>query len=220
MRNVLLLCRTDWFRLAGLPRYSLVYLLILAGFSVSTHVAPIGYVMACYVLSATVVGFDDNSAAGLFTGTLPVSRAQIVWGKYFFCTAFLLLADGVVLLVNRAAAGLLPPSVNPLPIGSLLALQFCGAAVIIAVSLPLILLLGSIRARYGLVAIYMAVFSSSSGTPRRRGAGGFRRCRPMRFPCSGWSGRRPCSLPPSSPCASTGNTNICSSGRALPAKPR
>lgn len=114
--------------------------------------------MACYVLSATVVGFDDNSAAGLFTGTLPVSRAQIVWGKYFFCTAFLLLADGVVLLVNRAAAGLLPPSVNPLPIGSLLALQFCGAAVIIAVSLPLILLLGSIRARYGLVAIYMAVF--------------------------------------------------------------
>ena len=101
---------------------------------------------------------DDNSAAGLFTGTLPVSRAQIVWGKYFFCTAFLLLADGVVLLVNRAAAGLLPPSVNPLPIGSLLALQFCGAAVIIAVSLPLILLLGSIRARYGLVAIYMAVF--------------------------------------------------------------
>lgn len=41
MRNVLLLCRTDWFRLAGLPRYSLVYLLILAGFSVSTHVAPI-----------------------------------------------------------------------------------------------------------------------------------------------------------------------------------
>ena len=155
MRNVLLLCRTDWFRLAGLPRYSLVYLLILAGFSVSTHVAPIGYVMACYVLSATVVGFDDNSAAGLFTGTLPVSRAQIVWGKYFFCTAFLLLADGVVLLVNRAAAGLLPPSVNPLPIGSLLALQFCGAAVIIAVSLPLILLLGSIRARYGLVAIYM-----------------------------------------------------------------
>ena len=80
MRNVLLLCRTDWFRLAGLPRYSLVYLLILAGFSVSTHVAPIGYIMACYVLSATVVGFDDNGAAGLFTGTLPVSRAQIVWG--------------------------------------------------------------------------------------------------------------------------------------------
>ena len=112
MRNVLLLCRTDWFRLAGLPRYSLVYLLILAGFSVSTHVAPIGYIMACYVLSATVVGFDDNSAAGLFTGTLPVSRAQIVWGKYFFCTAFLLLADGVVLLVNRAAAGLLPPSAS------------------------------------------------------------------------------------------------------------
>ncbi len=137
MRNVLLLCRTDWFRLAGLPRYSLVYLLILAGFSVSTHVAPIGSVMACYVLSATVVGFDD---------------------KYDYGTAFPRRAVGVVLLVHRAAAGLPPPSVKRLPIGSLLALQFCGAAVIIAVSLPLILLLGSIRARYGLVAIYMAVF--------------------------------------------------------------
>ena len=172
MRNVLLLCRTDWLRLAGIPRYSLVYLVILAVFSVSTHVAPIGYVMACYILSATVAGFDDNSAAGLFTGSLPVTRSQIVWGKYLFCTAFLLLADGVVLLVNRPAARLLPPAVNPLPIGSLLALQFCAAATIIAASLPLILLLGSIRARYGLVAIYMAVFFLLFRYASEAGSGG------------------------------------------------
>ena len=158
MRNVLLLCRTDCFRLCGMPRFSAVYLLILAAFSVSTHVAPIGYMMACYVLSAAVAGFDDNGAGGFFTGTLPVTRAQVVWEKYLFCTAFLLLADVAVLLVNSAAARLLPPAVNPLPIGPLLALQFCGAAATIAVSLPLILLLGSIRARYGLVIVYMAVF--------------------------------------------------------------
>ncbi|MFR9189174.1 MAG: ABC-2 transporter permease [Anaerotruncus massiliensis (ex Togo et al. 2019)] len=213
MRNVLLLCRTDWFRLAGLPRYSLVYLLILAGFSVSTHVAPIGYVMACYVLSATVVGFDDNSAAGLFTGTLPVSRAQIVWGKYFFCTAFLLLADGVVLLVNRAAAGLLPPSVNPLPIGSLLALQFCGAAVIIAVSLPLILLLGSIRARYGLVAIYMAVFFLLFRYASEAGRGGIPPLPSDAVSLLWLVGAAALLASALITCASTGNTNICRSGR-------
>lgn len=191
MRNVLLLCRTDWFRLAGLPRYSLVYLLILAGFSVSTHVAPIGYIMACYVLSATVVGFDDNSAAGLFTGTLPVSRAQIVWGKYFFCTAFLLLADGVVLLVNRAAAGCCrPPSIR------------CRSARCSPSSSAAPRSSSRYRCRSSCCSARSGratgwsrstwrSFSSSSGTPRRRGAGGFRRCRPMRFPCSGWSGRRP-----------------------------
>lgn len=158
MHNVLMLCRTDWFRLSGLPKFSAAYLLILVVFSISTHVAPIGYAMACYVFSATIVGFDDNSAGGFFTGTLPVTRSQLVWEKYLFCIGFLLLADGAVLLVNRATVRLLPASVNPLPIGSLLALQFCGAAAIIAVSLPLILLLGSIRARYGLIVIYMAGF--------------------------------------------------------------
>lgn len=220
MRNVLLLCRTDWFRLAGLPRYSLVYLLILAGFSVSTHVAPIGYIMACYVLSATVVGFDDNSAAGLFTGTLPVSRAQIVWGKYFFCTAFLLLADGVVLLVNRAARRAAAALRQSAADGTLLALQFAAPRS----SSRYRCRSSCCSARSGRATGWSRStwrsFSSSSGTPQRRGAGGFRRCRPARFPCSGWSGRRPCSLPPSSPCASTGNTNICSRGRALPAKPR
>ncbi len=87
MRNVLLLCRTDWFRLAGLPRYSLVYLLILAGFSVSTHVAPIGYIMACYVLSASSRNavqkkYFPHTIWARLTGSVPVkSPAALLSSK-------------------------------------------------------------------------------------------------------------------------------------------
>ena len=151
MENIRRLCVMELYTLWELRPVRYICLGISVLFALSTRLMPAGFFVNLYLLVACT-GSRHLSA-------LPVDRRQIVQARYLFAALCLLGQLAVLLAVNRAAAPLLPAELNPGGTGTVAALQFLGGALVVALTQPMLLCLDAVKARYGIVLVYLASFS-------------------------------------------------------------
>lgn len=158
MKTLKQLVYMDILKTKCLAKMMIFYLAALVVSAVSTRFAVLGMAIGLYTIIYSVISYDEQSNGTILLGALPVTRRQIVAGKYVFAVLLFFVMDLVVIAINRVLAPFLPESVNLLPFGMMHLSLVMVAVVFVGFMMPLIMCLGPTRARYWAMGTYMVVF--------------------------------------------------------------
>lgn len=117
--------------------------------------------LACYIGFYGILAYEEKSKMHLLNLALPVTRKEICLSKYIYAIGFivfvtLLSSIGSGLGIVIRGGGELEGFIASLPI--YMTLMFTVAIIYLAIVVPCIFYWGTIKARYVLLGIYIAIF--------------------------------------------------------------
>ena len=159
MNGVIAMVRMDLLKLLSMGKSLLLYLLVLLFFTMNDALFYLGSLLVLYVAVYTMSAYDEQSKGIYLDGALPVSRAQRVQAAYLY--DLVVLALSVVLSAAFSTA----LSTVGLRVGALSALSlqlaFLAGVAFLSTVQPLILWLGTTRARWWVLGLYCLGFATS-----------------------------------------------------------
>ncbi len=120
--------------------------------------------LACYIGFYGILAYEEKSKMHLLNLALPVTRKEICLSKYVYAIGFIVF----VTLISSIGSGLgivmrggeLGEFISSLP--TYMTLMLTGAMIYLAIIVPCIFYWGTIKARYVLLGIYIAIFIVAS----------------------------------------------------------
>ncbi len=155
------LVKSDFIKLYSLRRTLLIFLLVLFILFLSPQMFSAGVVMLLYGSVFTLLAYDQSAAAYHWYDSLPVTRRQIFFGKYLFGILILLFSCPLMLAICLVAGKTLG-KFDPSFLLANLSLGWFLGCFFLSLMLPLTLILGSVKARYFNMIIYIALFAGLS----------------------------------------------------------
>lgn len=152
MGNIGKLLRLNMLKLTSLRTILVLYtacLLVLAVVDRQGQVAALGYFIFIYLWVYGPVGYGGD----MLSASLPVSRREVVLGRYVFSMCGVLgaaLVIGVIQSILRRDALLISAG-----------MLFCAGTLFIAIVLPPLMYFGPVKARYFVMGIYVVGIAAS-----------------------------------------------------------
>ncbi len=160
MENVKNLVRMEGYKLLCIRRALLGYLVLMVFSAFAMQSAVFFFFILLYLLTYTPIAYDERSKGDYHIGVLPVERVQVVQAKYLVSLVELVLLSLLIgvsgSLVNRLCE---IPEAYRISFGGIMSLFF-GGAMFVGVVMPCLLWLGSIKARYLVMAVYLLMFAA------------------------------------------------------------
>lgn len=160
----------DWYYLRRILPFLLIAYVLLAGMTLAGS-QDVGFIITFfmvfsgfYVISTFSWDQMDNNETFLFS--LPVSRSEYVWEKYLLSLG-LCLGSGFISVLIALAAGMIHQNLDFEEIFVFFGIGLMVCVVFISIFYPLVLKLGSVRARYALIIICLIpmLFAYGSEAP-------------------------------------------------------
>lgn len=155
------LVKSDFVKLISLRRSLALFAVILLFLFTSPQFFSLGVIMLVYGGVFSLLAYEQSAAAYHWYGSLPVTRRQVFLAKYLFSTALLLLAMVLMFILSTPIGLAVNRFDGPTLLASLMVSWLLGC-LFISITLPLTMLLGTIKARYAVMFLYFAVFFFST----------------------------------------------------------
>ena len=159
MENVKNLVRMEGYKLLCIRKALFGYLALMVFSAFAIQSAGFFFFILLYLLTYTPTAYDEQSKGEYHIGMLPVERVQVVQAKYLVSLAELVVLPLLIGLSGGLVNCLIEiPDNYQISFGVVLSLFF-GGAMFVGVVMPCLLWLGSIRARYLVMTIYLLSFA-------------------------------------------------------------
>lgn len=160
MENVRNLMRMEGYKLLCIRKILFGYLALMICSAFAMQSAVFFFFILLYLLTYTPIAYDEQSKGEYHMGMLPVERVQVVQAKYLVALAELVILPLLVGISGGLVNSLLEtPESYRLSFDVVLTLFF-GGTMFVGVVMPCLLWLGSIRARYLVLALYILLLAA------------------------------------------------------------
>ncbi len=164
MSAVLKLMKVDLIKLMNLKRYMVIFLLapvVLTFFG--PQMLPLGYVISVYGLIYGQSAYDEQSRAGYFYGTIPVSRGQVVLSRYLYSVVVIVGISLLELIIIPLSIRLMNNGVALQTMTQALVSSILLSVVFVSVTVPIVLMLGVTKSRFVIFGIYFVLIFIAQG---------------------------------------------------------